>query len=250
MNMNDRKQAQERLTDSVEEINQDLNVMPEVNSVYLYLVIQPVELDVLLRTWTTTGRNFEQVVPTMLKALHGVSLPTAITPDFTPQYTNVERRGLGWRFGPAPTASPTRIYLNFEVQPDGTGRLFCRQAGWRWLDSAGQPQPGAPLVLAEATLAGLTLRAFAAMGSFYKEAGFGGAVDIGVAVTGLAGNDVQSSFPTPYGQPSPIRLRRDYSDTQTSDAPALADQARASALARLLLMPLIQATAQGNDPFV
>ncbi len=254
MNVDDRKRAQERLMDSVAEINHDHDVKPDVrladNSIYLYLVVQPVESDRTLRTWTTTGRNFERVVPAMLQALHAVSLPTQINPDFTLQYPNIERRGIGWRFGPTPATAGGRIYLDFEVRPDGAGRLFCRRAGGRRLDPVGQPDPEVPLLLAEATLAGLTRRAFAAMGYLYKEAGFDGVVDTGVAVTGLAGHDIQSSSPTPRGQTIPIHFWYDYVETHTINASALAEQESASALARLLLMPLIQATAQDNDPFV
>jgi len=160
---------------------------------------------------------------------------------------NTRRRAIGWSIGArsAGLGLAQAQLVDLEARPDGTGRLFSGRVGER---SSGQS--GTRLLLFEDALVGLARRAFAALGALYAVAAYSGPVDVGVAVLGLEGSEVLSGSNANASRglvQVPFPIGEDYRDTDRVGAEDL--RARADDVARRLLMPLIQATAQGYDPF-
>jgi hypothetical protein len=98
-----------------------------------------------------------------------------------------ERRGADeWRLstGGRPeqrdSAGVTGI-VDLNINIDGRGQLFCGRATDVWSRTPDQP------VIVELVIAGNLEAFFAVMGDVYRAAGYHGHVDIGVAMTGLAG---------------------------------------------------------------
>ncbi len=211
-------------------------IPPPTDSPYLYVALRPSVPDTTFRIWATTGNNLADSLQAIADA--------ARTSPINGAGVNIvgyrwERRGIGWRMGPALRPEPENI-ADLEVRPTGEGRLFC--------GAVGHAQPGDPLQVYENTIAGLTQQAFAALGRLYQEAGYTGPIDVGVAVTGLEGRIVLSgSAPNAFAALQRVPFFENYRDTETVEAAELA--ARPRPIARRLLMPLLQATAQGYDPF-
>jgi hypothetical protein len=129
--------------------------------------------------------------------------------------------------------------LDLYVNRDGGGYLFCGRAAERY---------DYGLLLFEKLLAGLTSRSLRLFGELYKHAGYFGPVDMGVAVTGIKGAISSALNPRRVGGKSRPFEHAEYKRLERTLATNLADKPHE--VARRLLMPLVDATTQGNyDPF-
>lgn len=100
--------------------------------------------------------------------------------------------------------------------------------------------------LFENLIAGLTTRTFAVLGGLYAAARYYGAVDVGVAVVGLAGRP-QVESGSVSGATVPISFTSDYYETDRVAASELLTEPQT--VAKRLVLRLTQSTASIYDPF-
>lgn len=233
------------LNEAIAGIDQTLDITPNPHRIRLYVMIHPDDPDGALRAWLTTGDNFKRVVPEMYKAARTIRPKGSFEHDLH-EYPNIQQRAPGWRFGSNLAGTTADRLIDLEVQPNGDGHLFSAAVGERHRKDG--KIPGYPIRLFEDAVAVLPQRAFAAFGKLYEQAGYIGPVDLGVAVIGLAGNNLLSGSNANEHKPlTPVPFEDDHRDTDQVRADEL--RTGAATIARHLLMPLIQATAQGYDPF-
>ena len=217
---------------------------------YLYVLMRPVVPEPSLLDLGTGVRDLQRT-----EALHklleraAAAYPPRANPDLRPD-ANWYRRGTGWKAGTSQARAqfnpsrPTEADLSemnrivdLEIQPDGSALLFYGRAG--------EGQMPASFRLFEDHVAGLTTRTFAALGGLYATANYYAAVDVGVAVVGLADRpEVESGS---CANCLPISFTTDYYATERVTAQELATEPKS--VAERLTMPLCQATAQNYDPF-
>jgi len=217
---------------------------------YLYVLVRPVVSDSSLLDRGTDGRELQRT-----NALHklleraAAAYPQRANPDLRPD-ANWYRRGTGWKVGTSRAraqfnpARPTEAdmaelgrIVDLEIRPDGSALLFYGRGGEGHLPASFR--------LFEDHIAGLTTRTFAVLGGLYENANYYSAVDVGVAVVGLAGHpDVESGS---CSNCAPISFTADYYATERVTAQELATEPKS--VAQRLTMPLCQATAQVYDPF-
>ncbi len=146
-------------------------------------------------------------------------------------------RGTGMRSGTylPTTPQPSADLIDLEIHDDGSAYLFCRRIGDVHTDGRFR--------LYLQPIAQLTARACAVLGGLYREGGYAGPVDIGVAVTGLSGKDV---FTDDYMTPG-VLFTSDYRATTGVLAFQLSEDP--IRVAQDLVMGLIRALARDYDPF-
>jgi hypothetical protein len=169
-------------------------------------------------------------------------VPTAYSPDFSGSHSHVRRAdgwaaswGLGIEWDER--EDPARV-LDLEVALDGSGRLFCGRAAHRYKQH---------LLFFEPLVADLTTKFLAIMGELYAAEAYLGAVDVGVAVTGLRGGVSYLLRDNPYIERTPYN-KDSYRRTERVSAFALSSDPRQAA--RKLVLPLLRAiTREDYDPF-
>ncbi len=208
-------------------------VAPDPGWGYLHLVIRPVVPDEArldrargeaeARSFLTqliNDSSSQQVFPTNL-----------YSPDVSPD-GRWERTVRGWKVEREFEGHPL---IRLEVDSDGSAHLFCRAAAREYTDGE--------FVIIEDLVAGITTRLLNLVGGLYDSADYLGQVATGVAVTGLKG--AISSYMRhhvfwrsyPFGDEEYIRTER---------FSALELRQNASKCAARLVMPLCDATTQGN----
>ena len=218
---------------------------------YLHLVARPgvPEEDMLDRAMG------DQDVATFLNGLFSTALSEDVWPrtsggkGYSPDLADnnsFKRRADGWVTAQGLGADwrdfeEPRLVLDFEISPDGSGRLFCGRAAERVQSDE--------FWLFEDLVAGLTARFLSVLGGLYAAGAYLGPVDTGLAVTGLRGavssnlssHILSRHFLQPYE-------RDEYRRTGQFPAAALNDDPRAAA--RKLVLPLTWAiTGERYDPF-
>ncbi len=107
--------------------------------------------------------------------------------------------------------------MDLDLNLDGRRHLFCGRATDRHL-GAGE------ISLIEIVIAGNLEAFFAVMGAIYDAAGYHGSVDIGVALTGIAG--ARSELRNQRHSPGPRYPNADYSRTSAPPRPSSTSQTR------------------------
>jgi hypothetical protein len=210
---------------------------------YLHLVARPVVPDEDLYDGARKDQQAMQFLGGLISAaLSAEAVPNSYTPDFSGGHHYV-RHADGWAaiWGPASERDeredPARV-LDLEVGLDGRGRLFCGRAAQKYPEH---------FLIFEPLVADLTTKFLTVMGGLYAAGSYMGAVDVGVAVTGLRGSvsyilrDHISIERTPYN-------RDQYRRTERLPASHLVGDPRGTA--SKMVLPLLRAvTRESYDPF-
>ncbi len=217
---------------------------------YLHLVSRPVVPDESLLDRAKGDQNVAQFLNTLFSAamsdeVFSRSYGKSYAPDLADNNT-FYRRADGWATSQGLGEDWQRFedpsyVLDFVIDVDGNGRLFCGRAAERSSNGG--------LLLFENLVAGLTARFLRVLGGLYAAGAYLGPVDVGLAVTGLEGalsSKLSESltsryFLQPYNRP-------DYRRTERFLASTLSDDPRSAA--RKLVFPLTRAVTQERyDPF-
>ena len=219
-------------------------VPPMENHGYLHAYARPVALDqgMLETAMETIGR--EQMHQHLLGVVHETRLSGTYAPSLT-RASYWRRQGAdAWRLSSLGDEQRTGLddptgLAELSLNIDGRGHLFCGRAT--------DVSPEGPRVLIEVVIAGNLEAFFAIMGSIYRAAAYHGAVDVGVALTGLRG-----------AHSAVLRGQHFFDDGVGYDAEAFTRTARVSPgelevapdLVQRLLRHFFEASAfEGYNPF-
>lgn len=165
-------------------------VAPHQDYAYLHMIAQPVfrSEDLLGHALGEEAHSIE--AKQRLRALveeisnHAV-YPTRYSPDFH-SLTRWQLKSHGWAVNEG-QSEPIKIghMLNLKVDFDGSIHLFCGRAGER-INERGVSIIGL-------CVAGNAFRLLVLLGKIYKQAGYLGMVDIGIALTGLKGSTMHTT---------------------------------------------------------
>lgn len=216
---------------------------PHGDFAYLHLVARPVVPDEDLLDRTLGNQNAQQFLSQLLAAARKpIVFPTSYVPDLF-ENMGFERRADGWATSEGldeagRTLDRSRA-LDFQVDLNGGGHLFCGRAGDRY--------GGGRLWIYEDIVAGLTTRFLAVLGGVYAAGKYLGQIDVGVSVTGLKGGVSQITRYNVTLSPRPFD-KEEYCRTSRFSALGLAEAPRSAA--RELVLPLVRATTRESyDPF-
>jgi len=212
---------------------------------YLYLVAKPVVPDENLLDRAAGEDDVPQFLNRLFSdEMRAHAFPGRYSPDL-PENNSFERRADGWETyqGFDEDGNMYRdqsTVLTFQVDLDGGGHLFCARAAETY---------DGRLLIFEDIVAGLTVKALAALGGLYGAASYLGPVDVGLAVTGLAGGaSGHLRTRSAFDLRSRAYDKDEYRRTGRFSASTLMDEPQSAA--RRLVLPLVRATTQESyDPF-
>ena len=227
-------------------------VPPVEGKGYVHAFARPVALDptILERAFDQIGgrnqvheRLLQVIHPTKLGGAYGPSLERAAAwsrhgADMWRLSTHDQQRRVDINSLDLAVNDPSDL-VDLDLNLDGRGHLFCGRATDRHMD-AHEP------TLIEIVVAGNVEAFFTVMSAIYDAAGYHGAVDVGVAVTGIAG--ARSELRNQRHNPGPRYPNANYSRTKRLAAGELAN---ADDVSLGLLRHLFSATTEieGWDPF-
>jgi hypothetical protein len=209
-------------------------VAPGVGAGYLHAFARPVAPD--QRLWERAERGERRALFEVLTRAAKLDQPIS---GYKPALRNL---GAWQRMGGDAWAlegdGGSRYYgVRCDVNIDGRGYLFCGRAA--------QTNSAGTLGIFETIIAGNFASFLSVMGRFYREAGYQGQVDLGLAVTGIEGGISASNPPADFEGREYRALG--YTRTDRVPAPELGEPVQ---IARVMLRHLVAATAgEGFDPF-
>ncbi len=219
---------------------------PDDDFGYIHLIARPVAADEGLLDRARKDQNEPTLLQNLVTAASQRSVfASPYDPDFrAPNQWQIRADGWLAHFGTDPrydqnAVKSGRRRLDLQVNNDGTAYLFHGRAAERREDD---------LYVFPDIVAGITTRFLYLVGQLYDAAHYFGAVDIGLAVTGIqAGTPYFTNRAYYFERFSPYD-RNEYRRTIRVIAPALA--ADAQTVAENLVMPFIRALTQGvYNPF-
>jgi hypothetical protein len=223
---------------------------PQPDFAFLYLVVRPVAPDdrMLDRAKSTLYPQAPDARPVLNTLLRATIEPDIFPRQYAPDLDHGpawQRVADGWRMkqGYSDAGQPwpdLGQVLEYQVDLDGSGHLFCGRAAERRDDR---------LLIFEVLIAGQTTRFLHLLGGIYEVAGYVGPVDVGLAVTGLrGGSSVEARRRLVSGRESLLYDRDDYRRTGRFAAAELRQHPRTCA--RELTEFLFRATTgETYDPF-
>jgi len=227
-------------------------VPPVEGKGYIHAFARPVALDpaILERAFHAIGSQHQvhqwllQVIhPTKLGGAYGPSLERAAAwsrhgADMWRLSTHDEQRRVDINSLDVAVNDPNDL-VDLDLNLDGRGHLFCGRATDKHMGAQ-------EASLIEVVIAGNLEAFFAVMAAVYDAAGYHGSVDIGVALTGIAG--ARSELRNQRHSPGPRYPNADYSRTKRVAARELG---KADEVSLGLLRHLFAATTEieGWDPF-
>lgn len=230
----------------LEEVVQQAPLPDNERFAHLHIVASPVlRDDTILDKALSPGQNHQELLRSSVeKVLSSNVYKDSYMPDFGHPPYGWTRRPEGYlgkrNYGSDNDKRPDANVLNVQVNLDGSGHLFCGRAGENQRD--GDP----PKWFFSGIVVGNTTKFLALLGELYDKASYFGAVDIGVAVTGLLGcvpYETRNRFDS-----LPRYDGLEYRKTARSPAALLKENPKQ--VAGQLLMPLVDAISQGtDDPF-
>jgi len=219
---------------------------------YLHAYARPVALDstILERAFAKIGSQ-HQVHQWLLQVIHPTKLERAYGPtlerapawsrhgaDMWRLSTHDEQRRIDFNSLDLSLNDPRNL-VDLDLNLDGRGHLFCGRATDKHMGARDAS-------LLEVVIAGNVEVFFTVMSAIYDTAGYHGAVDIGLALTGIAG--ARSELRNQRHNPGPRYPAADYSRTERLAAGELAS---ADGVSLGLLRHLFAATTgiEGWDPY-
>ncbi len=219
---------------------------PHADQGYIHILARPVSSDERLLDRARKDQNEPSLLQNLVIAASSRSIfPLPYDPDFkAPNQWQIRADGWLGHLGSDPrydTNSTTngRRRLDLHINNDGTAYLFHGRAADRREDD---------LYVFPDIVAGVTTRFLYLIGQLYDAAGYLGAVDIGLALTGIQGGTPYFTNRAYYFERFSPYDRNEYRRTLRVTTPALAKDRQI--VAEALVMPFIRALTQGvYNPF-
>ena len=152
---------------------------------YFHVYARPVVLEqgLFARAVKKLGESSEMHVQ-LLRAIHGAKLTGSYSPSLEQAQYWHRHGGDQWRLSTRSesehSVEEATSLVDLNIYLDGYGRLFCGRATDRMRED------GPPLII-EGLIAGNVEVFFTVMAMLYEAAGYHGAVDVGLAITGISG---------------------------------------------------------------
>jgi hypothetical protein len=206
----------------------------------LHVMIRPVVPDDTLLAHAVAGSNATNFFYNLLLPVEAV-----YRRPFAPQFSvgNGQPHEGGWRCGSSDAVQAHDRIVDLSITESGVGYLFCGRAACT--NAPAELAAGRKRLMAD-LVAGLTTRACFVLGEVYAAAAFVGAVDVGVAVTGLKRFRIVRPQPD-YLDGEPMQRTADYRRTARVTASELVDHPRK--IARELVGRLIEQVGAGGETF-
>ena len=217
---------------------------PSATQGYIYAFTRPAAVDegIFERAQATIGQQQVELMRWLMATVNSTELQGAYGPSLG-HSPYLRRHGADmWRWATRsvedidPNGSDPTSLVTLDVNLDGRGQLFCGRA-----TDTRVRDPDRPPRVIEIVIAGNVEAFFTVMGAIYEAAGYHGAVDVGVAITGVKGAESERANRN-YARFDLARYPVD--QYRRTDRVAAAELRAAPALSQRLLRHFFEATTE------